>query len=367
MKHVLQIVGDPVGGVRRHVHDILSSSSPEVEYSYCYGSIKSDACFDRQIVKIQSRIRKVVSLKIFKRPSLWDLWNIVVLFVFVIRNDVSVVHGHGAKAGAYARFLSILPGVRSVYTPHGGSLHDTYGYVGGAFYASVEKALFFLTDFFVFESNYSKRQYFGKVKSNFTNYIVNNNGVFQEEIIKSSGEGGCSQMLAGYKYNLGVFASLRLEKGHEFAIKAVRQLVDSGLDVCLHCFGGGDGLDMLSHLVIENGVDGRVVFYGDTVNVYPCMKRMDAVLIPSIFESSPYVSLEALALHVPVVAFDVGGLSDNVKDGVTGYLVDFGNVSQFSARVGSVLAGELDIPEFFPAEFDAANMVRNLISVYCRV
>ena len=74
----------------------------------------------------------------------------------VAQTEADVVHGHGAKGGAYAR-LVVRQAKRAVraYTPHGGSLlfgHDT---LAGKFYLATERLLMLRGDLFLFESAYS--------------------------------------------------------------------------------------------------------------------------------------------------------------------------------------------------------------------
>ena len=66
-----------------------------------------------------------------------------------------MVHGHGAKGGAYAR-LAHAPHAIRVYTPHGGSLHYRWSTPAGFLYLALERMLMRRTDLFLFESAYGR-------------------------------------------------------------------------------------------------------------------------------------------------------------------------------------------------------------------
>src|SRR5262249_50861338 len=80
-----------------------------------------------------------------------------------------VIHGHGAKGGAYARLAKAPPPASKsraairAYTPHGGSLHYDWRSAIGLFYLTAERALISRTDLLLFESAYGRGVFSAKV------------------------------------------------------------------------------------------------------------------------------------------------------------------------------------------------------------
>ena len=70
-----------------------------------------------------------------------------------------MLHGHGAKAGAFMRLRTASRDRIRVYTPHGGSLHYPLSTLKGNIYARVERALMNDTDLFLFESAFARDTY----------------------------------------------------------------------------------------------------------------------------------------------------------------------------------------------------------------
>ncbi|WP_419836069.1 glycosyltransferase [Endozoicomonas atrinae] len=58
--------------------------------------------------------------------------------------------------------------------------------------------------------------------------------------------------------------------------------------------------------------------------------RKDILVMPSLSEGFPFVMLEAASYGVPIIATDVGGISDFVEHGVNGYLVSANNFNQIN-------------------------------------
>jgi N-acetyl-alpha-D-glucosaminyl L-malate synthase BshA len=86
----------------------------------------------------------------------------------------------------------------------------------------------------------------------------------------------------------------------------------------------GDGPDSGAVLELAGrlGVADRVHFLGNQQRVENIFACADAFLLPSYYESFGLAALEAMACGVPVVASDVGGVSEVIADGVTGFLID---------------------------------------------
>lgn len=316
--HVLQIVGDPVGGIRRHVHALLFGlSSYGIRQSYSYSTVSNDLVFREEIPSLIRLLEdRVLPLPIPKKPSLNDLSNIIRLRRFINEAGVTVVHGHGAKGGAYARILSILCDVKSVYTPHGGAVHDMFGPIESSVYTFAEKMLLPLTDKFVFESEYSSRAYFDRVGRRPRDWAINYNGIPKPSIDPSLKRFPAS----GEVLNIGVFGMLRSQKGQVYAIRAISS-INSRRPVRLHLYGDGQDKAFLIDEVRKLGVTNSVVFHGETSSPLECMRDMDIILIPSLFESFGYVAIEAFSLKRPVVASNVGGLPEIISDGKDGLLV----------------------------------------------
>lgn len=91
------------------------------------------------------------------------------------------------------------------------------------------------------------------------------------------------------------------------------------------------------------GIGARVRFLGATTGVPALMNAADACVLSSIFEAMPLVLLEAAATGLPAVATDVGGNSDVVVDGITGFLAPPSNpdaLAQAMLRLTSLPLGE---------------------------
>jgi glycosyltransferase involved in cell wall biosynthesis len=91
--------------------------------------------------------------------------------------------------------------------------------------------------------------------------------------------------------------------------------------------------------VHEHGLEARVAFLGalspdEMVDEY---RRASMVVLPSAQETSPMVIGEAMAAGVPVVATRVGGVRYLVDDGVTGHVVEVGDVEVLGERIAAIL------------------------------
>ena len=97
-------------------------------------------------------------------PGLGDAAVIRAVHQIARRQDAQVLHGHGAKGGAYARLAARAlkregRQTVSIYTPHGGSLHYPPTSAPGMLYLAIEKFLARYTDGLIFESDYMRRLY----------------------------------------------------------------------------------------------------------------------------------------------------------------------------------------------------------------
>lgn len=72
----------------------------------------------------------------------------------------------------------------------------------------------------------------------------------------------------------------------------------------------------------------KIKFFGNVSNVNDFLKQADMFLLTSIWEGFPLCLLEALAVGLPIVSTNVGGICDIIQDGYNGFLVSPKNVDQ---------------------------------------
>jgi glycosyltransferase involved in cell wall biosynthesis len=81
-------------------------------------------------------------------------------------------------------------------------------------------------------------------------------------------------------------------------------------------------------LVAELGLEGKFTFLGFKDDVKPYAVDFDVAVVPSIYpDPLPRAVIEAMSLGKPVIAFDVGGVAEMLKNGETGTLIEGGDVS----------------------------------------
>lgn len=104
----------------------------------------------------------------------------------------------------------------------------------------------------------------------------------------------------------------------------LRALVDAPAEAVLMVAGDGELRPAMAELAHTLGVARRVRFLGIRDDVAALMSAADAFVLSSAWEGLPMVLLEAAATSLPIVATDVGGVAEAVRDGVTGFVVPAG-------------------------------------------
>jgi len=127
------------------------------------------------------------------------------------------------------------------------------------------------------------------------------------------------------------------EKNHSGLIRIAKSLLDKGEDIKLLLIGHGRLRSLIKKEVKAKKLGDRIFLLGYRNDVLSIMRNASAFILPSNIEGLPGVILEALYCRLPVIAYDVGGVSEVVKPGETGWLVRAGDEEAFVSAVLSVL------------------------------
>jgi glycosyltransferase involved in cell wall biosynthesis len=129
-------------------------------------------------------------------------------------------------------------------------------------------------------------------------------------------------------------------KGHEFLVRALAELVGAGQDqgVVVAIAGRGDeGLAALGALATNLGLGDRVRLLGHRDDVADLLDAADVFAMPSLSEGLPLAILEAMAAGTPILASEVGGIPEAVRNEEEGLLVPPGDPEALARELARLL------------------------------
>ena len=141
--------------------------------------------------------------------------------------------------------------------------------------------------------------------------------------------------------NTFVLLSLgRLEtvKGYKHLIQAVADLPKSSRQEMLVVIAGeGSQHQELANLIVEKGLNKKVELLGYREDVSSLLNISDAFILPSLEENFPLVILEAMSAALPIIASNVGGISEQVTHCRSGLLIPAANVEAIAEAIGKLI------------------------------
>ena len=300
---ILHAVRAPVGGIFRHFLDLANGQADRGhQVGLITDSLTGGERAEAALAEIAPRMKLGVHrLAIHREPHPSDVmaWRCFIRVVQSINPDV--LHGHGAKAGAFVRMKSPSKDTLRVYTPHGGSLHYPLGTLKGAIFSRVERALMNRTDLFLFESAFARDTYQRTIGTPAGLVRCVFNGVTAEEfdpVIKAAD--------ATDVVYVGEFRHI---KGADLLVDAVARLRRDGRPVTLTLAGDGEETEAIKAQIERLGVGDAVRFIGHVKARYGFSKG-SLLVVPSRGDSMPYVVIEAAAAGIPMVAAKIGGIPE---------------------------------------------------------
>jgi glycosyltransferase involved in cell wall biosynthesis len=299
---ILHVMRAPVGGLFRHVLDLARG---QVARGHRVGLVADASTGGEHAEASLARLAPDLALGLTRVAMSRQLGpSDIATRAHVARRAAEVaadvVHGHGAKGGAYARLVPSARAIR-VYTPHGGSLHYAWTSPAGCLYLAAERLLLRRTDLVLFESAYGQAVFTAKVGKVPACARVVHNGVASDEFIPIAP--------VAHAADLVFVGELRLLKGVDVLIEAVAILSQQGKKLTATMVGDGPDRGRFEAMAAAHGLSHSIDFVG----AKPAREAFAlgrTLIVPSRAESLPYIVLEAAAAGVPLIATRVGGVGE---------------------------------------------------------
>ncbi|HBI16553.1 MAG TPA: hypothetical protein DDY52_00120 [Candidatus Moranbacteria bacterium] len=168
------------------------------------------------------------------------------------------------------------------------------------------------------------------------------------------------------------FGRLSLEKGIDFLIKTFDKIDDK--DIVLKIAGEGPAGETLNKLVKKLKLDERVEFLGykSGQELKKIIAQSEFIVVPSLwYENAPYTILEAYSLKKAVLAAEIGGISELIKENETGQTFSPSNPDDLTDKLNYFLNhsdkyklfGEQGAL-FLKNNFDEERYLKKLLEIY---
>lgn len=361
------LVHQPVdGGVARHVADLFTGLTARgYEAVLCGPALPSASLLSEGVPPDAPHVPLEMGRSV-SPPA--DLASVRRFAAIARRVRPDLIHAHSSKAGAVARLARLAgAGAPVLYTPHGYAFAGFFEHeLERRAYREVERSLAPLSSRVVAVCDAEAR--LARAVGSARRIRVVHNG------IDAPPAGPPDARLIELKRDGPVIAALtqlRPGKGVETLIDALARVLDRHPTARIAIAGDGPEREVLSKRARAAGVAGAITFLGEHPDPIAVLRGADIFLLTSWAESFPYVILEAMAVGLPIVSSDVGGVPEALTDGVTGLLVP----ARDADATASALIELLDGPELrsrlgeaaraaVGARFTRPAMVAAMSSVY---
>jgi glycosyltransferase involved in cell wall biosynthesis len=303
---IVHVFRAPVGGLFRHVIDLAREQAARGHAVgvFCDSTFAGDRN-EGLLTELSAHLTLGVERSpMFRNPHWSDMAAVNRMAAFAARTGADVIHGHGSKGGLYARIGAIgrRSGAIRAYTPHGGSLNYKPGTLIHRAYMGIEHLLERGTDLFLFESQFIADRFEEFVcKTDAMTRIVLN-GLYPHELETVTPNADAVDFLYIGEY--------RFAKGIDNLLTAMAEIRRSGeRPATLMLVGQGPDEAALIAQVQALGLGGHITFR-KPMAAREAFAIARTMIVPSRFESMPYVVIEAAGARMPIISTDVGGIPE---------------------------------------------------------
>ena len=245
---------------------------------------------------------------------LWSIFHFVEAIILsskIKSENITHLHTHFANVGATIGYLtSSFTGCSWSLTLHGSADFD---FPAGTLLSDKLKTVKFANCV----SSYGRSQLYRSIPIDYWHKIFISRCGIEIEAIPDHHPTGKNT-----RFTLGCVGRLSAEKGHLGLIEACHQLVNQNKDIRLVLIGDGPERQLLEKKVKELNLEERIEFKGFVSEeaVIEHLKEIDLFVLPSLMEGIPLVLMEAMAMHIPVVAPRLAGIPELIEDNQNGLM-----------------------------------------------
>ena len=300
------------------------------------GIAASEASFVERARRQGCRLIDVPTLERDPAPAR-DVRALVRLVRLLRRRRAAIVHTHTSKAGFLGRLAARLARTPAiVHQPHGHIFYGYYGRAVTALYVALERIAARWSDRLITLTDHEIEEHLALGIGRRPQFVTVPSGVPTAELRARAPARAVARAALGLPADAFVVAALgRLVpvKGFDLLVEAMPALLAAVPGAHAIVIGDGPEETALAARAERLGVSARVRLYGARPDVAAILAGVDVLAAPSRNEGMGRALVEAMALGVPVVGADVGGIPSVVGDDEAGRLVPPGDAPALAAAL----------------------------------
>ena len=317
------------GGVERGVCD-LSAYAAKEGYNIVVAS--AGGRLEEQLIKSGTQH---IKLKLNSKNPLIIFINIFKLRKIISSNNIKIVHARSRAPAWSAYFACKLSKAKFITTFHGYyKITSPFKKFYNSIMAKGEKVIA-VSEFIKkhITAKYSiKRDKITVIHRGVNLNEFKSENISDEERLKFLHNNGLSEK----DFKILLPGRITRWKGHKTAIKALKKVnvENQKLVICGGWKGKEDYFEELNKLALDLQIESKIIFTNTVSNMPLAYEASDIVLNTSTEpETFGRVTAEAGAMCKPVIATNIGGSVEIVKNGETGYLVTPDNDEELAEKI----------------------------------
>lgn len=347
------------GGGPEHLYRLLTGLPDKYE---TYVAAPDDYPYYERYTRLAGK-EKIITIP-HRKFTLGYLFKLV---KYIRKNEISIVHSMGKGAGIYGRPAAFLASCFAVHTFHG--IHiGAYNFIRKKLYLLIERILSAFTSAAISVSENERKVILENKIINDGKLVVVNNGVVIGEKPDSK------DIESSEVIKIVTITRFDYQKNSKLLIPVINELrkfTEKKIELTL--LGTGDEYEEVKGLAKKNNLIGEFIFKGAVTDPVEQMKQAHVFISTSRWEGLPIALLEAMSVGLPVVATEVVGNKDIVRDGYNGYLYQEDKPEDAARRIIDMMnnnkwnALSANAYDTVKNKFSIASMITDTEKVYAKI
>lgn len=325
---IVQIITrmDDVGGAQIHVRDIVEELQNSGHQIYLITGDKEN--IHKEIEGTGTRL--INSQHLIRNLSpVSDIKAILELRKYLKEIKPDLVATHSSKAGIVGRIAGWSLGIPTIFTAHGWAYTDGVSPQKRKLYILIEKMTGWISKGVITVSDYDQKLALKHKVLPQRKMLTIHNGVHDIEMVTRK---VCDKKIP----QLIMVARFAPPKQQLQLLKVLNDIRDIPWQISFA--GDGPQLAEAKSFVKVKGLEERVSFLGNRSDVECLLEQADLFVLISNWEGLPLSVLEAMRCGLPIIASDVGGVKEAVKDSRNGFLIPKHHMQLLRKRLVTLLS-----------------------------